>query len=64
MQGLEAAYLDAKAGTGGATADAAQVSADGFELLRLLKGAKTCHVAVLKSNRNTLRGLGTYPGAV
>ena len=39
LQGLEAAYLDAKASTGGATAYPAQASVDGFELLKLFKVA-------------------------
>ena len=58
LQGLEAAYLDAKAGTGGDTIHATQASAESFELLTLLNGVKTCHVAVSKSNRNSLWGLG------
>ena len=37
LQGLEAAYLDAKAGTRGATPHATQASAESFELLTLYK---------------------------
>ena len=31
-------------------------------VLRILRGAQTCHVAVSKPNRNSLWGLGRYHG--
>ena len=49
-----------------------QAAAEGFAvqrpskaaagLLKLLRGAQTCHVAVSKPNRNSLWGLGRYHG--